>query len=338
MDVYILKKDDIGTFVEALSPNAKVYAPVRVDRLVTFEPVENAEEIAFDYQNSDVPPKKIVFPQTETMFCYTLGKDQKIEKPKEDGKNIVFGIRPCDAKSFAILDKVFEDDLTDVYYVQKRKNTALIGLSCTKPCVNCFCTSLNGSPGDKKSLDILLTPLGDEYFVEVITEKGNTLIEKSPEVFREVSDAQRKKKEDVIERAESLFKRKISVAGIKEKLDTIFFHELWREMSRECVGCSICTFLCPTCHCFDIHDETTLHDGTRFRVWDTCSSPEYTLHASGYNPRPGRMNRTRNRIYHKYNYYPVNSGVIACVGCGRCINKCPVNIDILDMLTKVKEV
>jgi ferredoxin len=337
MDAYILKRENVGKFVETLSQNTNVYAPVKEDRAVTFKQVENAEEIAFDYQNSDVPPKKILFPQTETLFCYTLGKAQHLETPQEDGKNVILGIRPCDAKSFSILDKVFEGDFSDVYYLQKRANTTLVGLSCHEPCTNCFCTSLNGGPGNTEDLDILLTSLGDEYFVEVITDKGKAILEKSSELLGEASTEQSKKKDELKEQAENLIQRKIAVEGIKEKLDTIFPHKIWSEMSKECLGCSICTFLCPTCHCFDIQDETTLSDGTRIRVWDTCSNPEYTLHASGHNPRPGRMNRTRNRIYHKYNYYPINSGIIACVGCGRCINKCPVNIDILDMLAKIKE-
>jgi len=65
--------------------------------------------------------------------------------------------------------------------------------------------------------------------------------------------------------------------------------------------------------------------------------PEYTLQASGYNPRPERMNRMRNRAYHKYNYCPKNYEVTACVGCGRCIDNCPVNIDIIDVINKAGE-
>ena len=125
---------------------------------------------------------------------------------------------------------------------------------------------------------------------------------------------------------------------IVEKLDKIFENELWKNISLKCLGCGICTFQCPTCHCFDIQDETTITNGARVRVWDTCMNPEYTLHASGHNPRPARMNRTRNRVYHKFNYYPKNYNVIACVGCGRCISDCPVNIDIIDVIDQAREV
>jgi ferredoxin len=284
-----------------------------------------------------VPPKEILFPQTETLFNYNLGKKQTIGMPKKEAPNIILAIRPCDAKSFVILDKVFDEDVQDIYYLNKRKNTTLIGLTCNEPPSNCFCTSLGGAPGDTLGLDILLTSFGDEFFVEVISDKGKALIANNPDLFGKTKKAQEKQKDKIKEKAVSSMKRHIEVEGIKEKLDTIFDHSIWREMSRECVGCSICTYLCPTCHCFDIQDENLSDEGKRVRVWDTCSNPEYTLHASGHNPRPGRMNRTRNRIYHKYNYYPINSDIIACVGCGRCITRCPVNIDIIDMLTKIKE-
>ncbi|MCP4404002.1 MAG: (4Fe-4S)-binding protein [bacterium] len=339
MNEYILERENIGTLVERLSQAASVYAPVREENTVALKQVTHAREIAFDYQNFDVPPKKIPFPQTETMFDYSLGKDPQIKaSPEDTGKKVLFGIRPCDAKSFVILDKVFEGNFSDVYYITKRQKTTLIGLACTTPYAQCFCTSLGGGPADKDALDILLTPLENEsYFVDVVTEKGKGLAESLTDLFVEASDTQNRQKEEAKKNAEALVKRHIEVDGIKEKLDSIFSHQIWTEFSKSCIGCSICTYLCPTCHCFDIQDEATLQEGKRVRVWDTCSNPEYTLHASGHNPRSGRMHRTRNRIYHKYNYYPINSDVIACVGCGRCISKCPVNIDILDMLAKVKE-
>ena len=112
---------------------------------------------------------------------------------------------------------------------------------------------------------------------------------------------------------------------------------MWERFSDRCLSCGICTFLCPTCHCFDIQDEMEGFDGRRARMWDTCMFSEYTLHTSGHNPRPTRKERTRNRISHKYSYFPEKFDVIACVGCGRCINYCPVNIDLLDILEDVKK-
>ena len=130
----------------------------------------------------------------------------------------------------------------------------------------------------------------------------------------------------------------MNIDGLVNKLDKIFDDPFWKTIAMKCLRCGICAYLCPTCHCFDIQDETTLSNGARLRVWDSCMYPEYTLHASGHNPRPARENRMRNRVYHKYNYYPKNLDVIACVGCGRCIDGCPVNIDIIDVVNRAGEV
>jgi ferredoxin len=132
----------------------------------------------------------------------------------------------------------------------------------------------------------------------------------------------------------------MTVDNIEKKLDMIFESTYWEENARKCIGCGVCTFLCPTCHCFDIHDETNTasNHGARIRVWDSCMYPEYTKQASGYNPRPTRMNRLRNRIYHKFNYIPKQYQVFGCVGCGRCIEKCPMAIDIIDIINNAWEV
>jgi ferredoxin len=291
-----------------------------------------------DFCNSEIPPKKLLFHQTETLFKFTPGTKAKIESVDVDEKKVIFGIRPCDAKSIAILDHAFKGDYEDPYFLTRRKNTALIGLSCNKPEINCFCTSFDDSPASPKYVDILLTDIGDKYYVEVTSDKGKQLTKGMSKLFKPTKESDAKKKKEVEKKAIDMISRHQKTDGIVEKLDKIFEKPFWKEVAFKCIGCGTCTYLCPTCHCFDIQDESTLTKGARVRVWDTCMNPEYTLQASGYNPRPARANRVRNRVYHKYNYYPKNFDVIACVGCGRCIDLCPVNIDIIDVVTKAGEV
>ena len=115
-----------------------------------------------------------------------------------------------------------------------------------------------------------------------------------------------------------------------------FDSAVWETLTQQCIDCGICTFLCPTCHCFDIQDEGTPEQGCRVRLWDACAFREFTESAA-HQPRPKHYSRYRQRIMHKFQYYPLNFGEILCVGCGRCILHCPVSIDLRSMLETVKE-
>ncbi|UCF12521.1 MAG: 4Fe-4S dicluster domain-containing protein [Thermoplasmatales archaeon] len=338
MDKMILLKDDLSKFITELLKKNKVFAPIQSDDTILFDQITRPSEMNLDFCKSEIPPKNLLFHQTETLFKFTPGTKAKIESVDVDEKKVIFGIRPCDAKSIAILDHAFKGDYEDPYFLSRRDNTALVGLSCNKPEINCFCTSFDDSPASSKYVDILLTDIGDKYYVEMNNEKGKQLTEGMSNLFKHAKESDAKKKKEVEKKAVDMISRHQKTNGIVEKLDKIFENPFWKEVAFKCVGCGTCTYLCPTCHCFDIQDESTLTKGARVRVWDTCMNPEYTLQASGYNPRPARTNRVKNRIYHKYNYYPKNFDVIACVGCGRCIDLCPVNIDIIDVVTRAGEV
>ncbi len=337
MSDYILSKENLPKFITELTGKYKVFAPVDVNDTTVFKEIKNAKDVNMKYNNTKIPPKNVLFCQTETLFKFKPGTKGKIQSPDvNNGKRAIFGIRPCDAKSFAIIDPVFKEDFVDPFYVSKRDNTLLVGLSCNNPYPNCFCTSFNDSPASSEYVDILLTDIGDKYFVETNSDKGKQVVKST--LFKPAGKADETKKKDVEKKAKDQIKRVQKIDKIAEKLDKIFDNPFWKEVADKCLRCGTCTYLCPTCHCFDIQDESTMTEGGRVRIWDTCMIPEYTLQASGYNPRPTRMNRVRNRVYHKYNYFPKNLDVIACVGCGRCIGNCPVNIDIIDVVTRAGEV
>ncbi|MDP6627409.1 MAG: 4Fe-4S dicluster domain-containing protein [Methanopyri archaeon] len=213
----------------------------------------------------------------------------------------------------------------------RRDNTLLAGLACTSPDSNCFCTSLGSGPFDTEGLDLLFIDLGNKFLVRSASKNGEAFISEHKVLFKEATD-EAEAADKLQEKTEKAMHRKVDVEKLPEKLKTLFDDPVWGDLAQTCVGCYACTYLCPTCHCFDIQDEKRGTKGRRIRVWDSCSNPEYTAHASGYNPRPGRKNRMRNRILHKYQYYPDNFGVIACVGCGRCIDNCPVSNDLVESL------
>lgn len=324
-----IRKDELGELFTKLGYD--ILAPVRKERVVSFKKVDDPTEIAWEFANVTTPPKKLLFPQTEVM--YTFDPDTITDKTPKPVPRLIMGIRPCDARSFRILDPVFSGDFQDPYYLNRQKNTLLAGLACNDPGPNCFCTSLGAGPFNTQGLDLLLVDLGDELFIRSVTGLGERFLADNLELFPRVADQAARVKELKVA-AEKAISRHVETSTLPEKLKNLFDDPIWDQMSQTCVGCYICTYMCPTCHCFDIQDENLGHRGRRIRVWDSCANPEYTLHASGYNPRPGRKNRMRNRILHKYQYHPENhEGQILCVGCGRCIDLCPVNNDLVEELT-----
>ena len=323
----------IAAFLDDLLEAHRVFAPVKRDGLVSFEPINGGDEALLDFRNSKRAPKEIFFPCSETLFAYQEGEITDVPLPDE--RRVVFSLRPCDARSLILLDKVFDaPDYQDPYYVARRENTVVIGLGCNQPLSTCFCTALGGGPFAVDGLDLLFTDLGDRYLVEAITERGEALVAGSPH-FRQATEADVNLKAEIAARAEQAVSGP-SVEGVKEQLDGMYDDPFWDELHEKCLGCGVCTYLCPTCHCFDILDEAEGSRGRRVRIWDSCQFPLFTLHASGHNPRPSGKERMRQRVMHKFRYFVENFGEVACVGCGRCVRECPVNMDIREVLNAIR--
>lgn len=336
MGEFKFARDKLAEVLSGLK-DYKVFAPARIEDVVRFSLVEDPAKVSLEFANSNIPPKELMFPETETLFKYRLGGTDIEPSVPADGKRVIFGIKPCDAQAYAIVDNLFTWDFPDPYYQKRRENTILVGLACDDPCANCFCPSLGGGPANEEFLDAIVYDLDDKFYLKTFTGKGEEVAGALSGVLEKAGDPEKKAADKQAKEALDKIRRSIDTAGIPEKLPSLYDHPFWEQFSDRCLGCGICTYLCPTCHCFDIQDETEAFNGRRARMWDTCMFAEYTLHASGHNPRPTRKERTQNRVSHKYSYFPEKFDVIACVGCGRCINYCPVNIDILDILEKSRQ-
>ncbi len=340
----ILTKKSFPLWVKELV-SYKIYAPQKNGDLWNFETIKKPESINLDFPNTVLPPKNIIFPQREVLLEFESSNENKLQVKEtlpDDDPTIIFGVRPCDAKALTLTDKVFSGDFKDPYYWKRRNSTVLIGLACNiPPSPNCFCLSVGGSPHSKEGLDILMTDLGDKYFVESLSEKGSTLINLAKPLFQQPKAADKKAVEKTQAEAEKKITRQIKdIKKIPSILKNMFDSPLWDEESLSCLRCGICTYLCPTCHCFDINDEVASSSpvkGKRVRTWDTCQFPDFTMHSSGHNPRPDRASRLRQRIFHKFQYFVERYQNYLCTGCGRCISKCPVGIDIIEVLDKVRD-
>ena len=337
MKAKIMDKNELQDFVDELTKDYKVFAPVKMNRIFRLKEISKGKEACLGYQNTRQPPKEIFFPQTEILFTYKMDKEgvelEDIPLPNE--KRVLFGIRPCDARALVFLDRFFSSgDYKDISYLEKREKTTIIGLACNSPLSTCFCTSLGGSPFGKEGMDLLLEDINEKYLIEILSEQGAKLVEHIP-WLKDAENADFERAKKISEEAESTIKLKIAVEGLRKKFDSMFDAPLWDQIYQKCIGCGVCTYLCPTCWCFDILDEGTPTCGRRVRIWDTCQFPLFTLEASGLNPRPSGKERMRQRVMHKFNYFPKDFGELVCVGCGRCVQACPVNLDIREIIKAI---
>ena len=331
----IFTRDVFTKALEALKDSYRIFVPAKDGDFYNFKALDGVARPGFDYPNTRLSGKSLVYPQSERMFEYSLeanDPDANIlkEDPKDYSPRAVVGIRPCDAHAFQIVKANFDNpEYKDPWWVQRFESTTLVGLGCNEPCSTCFCTQVGGGPFSGKGLDVLLYDLGDQFFAKVLTEKGEEFIKKA-KAGDNAGDAVWKRAETLAVSASEKITARISIDGLKDKeINELFDAPFWEDMAFACINCGTCTYLCPTCWCFDIQDEVLGSHGDRIRNWDTCMSSLFTLHGSGHNPRDRKFQRVRQRFMHKLKYYvdKYNNGV-QCSGCGRCVRYCPVNIDI----------
>jgi ferredoxin len=333
MQARLLPQDKLTELVNALIQDYEVIAP-RDER--SFARIDSAAEMDLRDEKPAMSLKEFFFPGREVLVSYRLGTSgvTLAEPSPADATRVIFAARPCDAAALPILDPLFNWDYVDSSYVERRQNTAIVSMTCDEPCDTCFCVSLGGSPAGTEGSDLLLTPLGSTYHVQIITERGGELVEQYAELFEDSDDESDRQRAQVEEASRSKIVQEVDIEGLDKILD--FHSPVWETVTQQCIDCGICTFLCPTCHCFDIQDEGSPDAGERVRIWDACTFYGYTKAHAG-QPRPTHDRRYRQRIMHKFRYYPENFDRTLCVGCGRCITHCPVSIDLRQVLEAVKE-
>lgn len=327
----ILMKENLNKVFEILSQDSSLLLPMNIDGIAKFAPYGSGEP-NFEMVNTMMPPKDALFPQTEKMYSYKLAnkktelKDENIYKDQ-----VIFGIRSCDMQSLACMDDVFlTRGFVDEFYSKKREALTTVAIGCNKVAETCFCDSMGLDP-QKSAADVQLKDVGSGYTVTAQSPKGEALVAKIQGLLRDgdVLNSETAKVECTL---------KVELRPVVEKLPQMFEHPIWETESKKCIGCGTCTFICPTCHCFDIDTQKSGNEGYQFRCWDSCMFSEYTRMAGGANPRPSKKERLRNRFMHKLLYFEQRYGKPLCVGCGRCVAKCPVDVDITTLIDKLGEV
>jgi sulfhydrogenase subunit beta (sulfur reductase) len=319
-----ISQSDLIAQLDRLAHEGGLIAPRLVDGVLLYRPVGEVGEIIWDFVRPVLSIKEFFFAPTEhLMRIEKFGNEVRITETLPQEKQIIFGVRPCDARGLLALDALFlQNEPADPYYARRRENTTLIGTACEVLGPTCFCTRMGGALDDPQGMDVMLTPHEETYAVQAVTRKGQALLN-SWGIQAPIEPA--------------LPREALANIPPQEVWPDQFEDAFWQQFSERCLSCRTCAYVCPTCRCFDVRDEVVPSaDGSqvfeRIRTWDACAGEPYRRVAGGHNPRPEKGMRLRNRFYCKFFYYPQQVGPLACTGCGRCIDSCPVNVDITEVL------
>jgi ferredoxin len=328
-----LDKKNLSMLVAVMRKQGTVIGPVASGDEVVLAEIMGKSVPELEFANFKLPLKREFFPQCEVISRYK--KNGPVEEPVNNGPVVLFGVRPCDTQSLSFLDKVFFDEkYKDPYYAKRRDNALVISLACTDPAATCFCMSTGGGPVSRLGTDILSVNLAKSLLFEPVSKKGEAFVKINKSLFRKPTAAELKERE----KQESNSRKNMAAVEVSRSPESLAKKNdpaFWEGLAETCLSCGVCTYLCPTCHCFDLYEEKQEAGSARLRVHDACMFASFVREASGHNPRARKGERMRQRVMHKFSYAPENFQAAFCVGCGRCVANCPSNIDIRETIAMV---
>lgn len=339
--------DALLGWLKKLTESYRVLAPRQEGSSTVFraQGADGMTDVAALLRRATASPKEAALPHSETLVRFTATKDEEnparlnavLDAPCAAEPTVVFGGRPCDARGFVVLDRPYaQGRFRDPYYMARREAMIIVTQACPSAFSTCFCNWVGSHPADAEGSDILFTAMDGGFALEAFTDKGRELLDSAG-----FADAEEKRSavEEAHRAAAKILPSPSTLEDIPARVAARFTDEdFWIRETAKCLSCGACTYLCPTCQCFTITDEGSPLDGRRIRSWDSCMSPQFTLETSGHNPRAEKFKRMRNRISHKFSYYPQTyDGAYSCVGCGRCVVSCPVSLDIRQVVRRAVE-
>jgi len=329
-DARIIAKRDVPQWIERMKAGAEVIGPVaQRGGDIAYVPLERPEEMAWRFWNSLSSPRDYLYPQTDTLLCFGRnGKGYEVRERLDTRQRVLFGIRNCDVSAIEFMDRIMSAFKADAPYLARRERTALVALACHEPNQEfCMCPCAGTGPFLDERHDVQLTDLGDAVLAEITTEKGRELIALGGDLFGAPTEAQRREKARLAEEALDKFGPIAYTNYVQGAMRRVSLDarpaEFWDQLADWCVECGGCTYICPTCNCFNMIDQMVDGRGERVRCWDSCQYEGMTREASAHNPRAAHRDRVKRRFYHKLSYqYQQRDGSVGCVCCGRCVAVC----------------
>ena len=334
--MYKINKENLSALFSLIADANELYVPCNINGSVNFAAWDEEQVVDLDTLKTVKSPKDAFFPQSETLYsCKRDGKKLSITPEELQNKDfVVFGMKACDVRGLAVLDKVFLVDPVDSYYKARREHGIIVSMACSQPEEACFC-NVFGIDAANPEGDVQIYMIDDTLYWNPVTEKGEKLTEQVASLLEDGDEAKvEAEKASIKSIVERLPYSNLSLDGWGKDAVLLdkFNSPLWEELYKPCLACGTCTFVCPTCQCYDIKDYNTGNGVQRYRCWDSCMYSDFTMMAHGNN-RTSQMQRYRQRFMHKLVYYPQNNdGMFSCVGCGRCVDKCPTGLNIVKVI------
>ncbi len=334
--MFKIAKENLSALFQVIAAEQELYLPVKVSGQVNFKAWDENAEVDLDTLKTVKSPKDAFFPQSENLYTVKKeGKKLSVEQEAlKEQQFVIFGMKACDLQGVQVLDKVFLSDPVDSFYAARRAHGTIVAMACHEPEESCFC-KVFGIDCANPAADVAAWMIEGELYWKALTAKGEALTAKVQNLFTDAEDAKVEAEKEAIHAiVEKLPYSNLSLKGwgqeavLKEKFDS----PVWETLYKPCLACGTCTFVCPTCQCYDIKDYDTGHGVQRYRCWDSCMYSDFTMMAHGNN-RTSQLQRFRQRFMHKLVYYPQNNdGMYSCVGCGRCVDKCPSSLNIVKVI------
>ena len=336
--MYKIAKENLSALFQSIAENQDLYLPVEVSGQVNFKAWTPDAKVSLETLKTVKSPKDAFFPQSENLYTVQRdGKKLSIQPEALKEQNfVVFGMKACDIQGVKVLDNVFLSDPIDSFYAARREHGTIVAMACHEPEESCFC-KVFGIDCAEPVADVATWMVDGELYWKALTDKGEALTKAVESLLTEAdgTDAEKLETEKTAIRAivEKLPYSNLSLEGWNgDALTEKFNSPVWEELYKPCLACGTCTFVCPTCQCYDIKDYDTGHGVQRYRCWDSCMYSDFTMMAHGNN-RTSQLQRFRQRFMHKLVYYPANNnGMYSCVGCGRCVEKCPASLNIVKVI------
>lgn len=346
--MYILPRNQVRALTAALAEDYDLYGPVLPPDggEPMFERAEDPAAIRLDAAIPYNPAKHVVFPQAERILSYRYDRESREASIVRDDlvrPKALVGIRACDLTGLLCLDRFYlGQEYVDEVYRDHRKKMFVVANTCVRPFPQCFCVCTDSGPAAREGYDVALTGAGDDYLFETGSEKGEALARRLG--LKEAGPDAAALKTKIVDASIARFdaeatQNKAWISRVMNRITTGFIpNEVWEYIGDQCFECGACSFVCPTCSCFNVEDVNTREGGTdRLRSWDSCSFEGYTRMAGDHNPRKPVEDRRNKRFFCKLSYSQSKKYLRpGCVGCGRCNRVCPGDIGIANVVTYIR--